>query len=393
MSYFPPYLDETGIHMPTYEERLEDLLSAYRTIFGTEAELSPAVPDYQLLSVFARALDDVSALVVRDFASRNPAYAAGSALDLLLPLYGLTRRGETAAEAPLSLTGSAGTVIPAGSSAGDSLSRPWFTDADAVLPSSGTASVPAHCGIRGQAWAAAGTITRILSPVSGWTGVTNPEASTTGLAADSDAAVRNRIRAAMALRGTSSPDAMAAAVSQVPNVRKVKIYSNPTDETDARGIPAHSIAPVVLGGAANALAEAIGETCPPGIPTWGSASGAYTPPGGTEETVYFTRAAGIQVTAVIQLVPLEGFFLSAVAGTISDAVSEYVSGLSIGEGLAVSKLYPEIFRAVPEQAGTFYVRSLSVYAGGTPVSEAIQTPWNKRLYATAGDIYVNEVSP
>ena len=96
MSYFAPYIDESGIHMPTYEDRLEDLVSAYRNIFGIEAELSPAVPDYQLLSVFAKALDDASALVVQAFNSRNPQYASGAALDLLLPQYGLTREaGET----------------------------------------------------------------------------------------------------------------------------------------------------------------------------------------------------------------------------------------------------------------------------------------------------------
>ena len=55
--------------MPTYEDRLQDLCAAYRSIFGQEAELdpaaalSPAVPDYQLL-------------------------------DLLLPQYGITRAAE-----------------------------------------------------------------------------------------------------------------------------------------------------------------------------------------------------------------------------------------------------------------------------------------------------------
>ncbi len=96
MAYFAPYIDGTGIHMPTYEDRLEDLCEAYRNIFGVEAELSEAVPDYQLLSVFAKALDDVSALVLQAYNSRNPMYAAGQALDLLLPQYGLTRAaGET----------------------------------------------------------------------------------------------------------------------------------------------------------------------------------------------------------------------------------------------------------------------------------------------------------
>ena len=100
MSYFPPYIDGSGIHMPTYEDRLQDLCAAYRSIFGQEAELTPAVPDYQLLSVLAKALDDTSALVLAAYNSRNPMYASGQALDLLLPQYGLVREtGETDAEA------------------------------------------------------------------------------------------------------------------------------------------------------------------------------------------------------------------------------------------------------------------------------------------------------
>ena len=100
MSYFPPYIDETGMHMPTYEERMQDLKEAYRTIFGMQAELDPAMPDYQLLSVFARGLDDTAALVLEAYNARNPQYARGHTLDLLLPQYGLERRaGETDAEA------------------------------------------------------------------------------------------------------------------------------------------------------------------------------------------------------------------------------------------------------------------------------------------------------
>ena len=96
MAYFAPYIDASGLHLPTYEERLEELTGAYRSIFGIESELSASVPDYQLLSVFAKALDDVSALVLQAYNSRNPAYATGQALDLLLPQYGITREaGET----------------------------------------------------------------------------------------------------------------------------------------------------------------------------------------------------------------------------------------------------------------------------------------------------------
>ena len=99
-SYFAPYIDASGLHMPTYEDRLSALVGSYRSIFGLDAELSEAVPDYQLLSVIARSLDDASQLALSVFNSRNPLYAQGQALDLLLPLYGLRRLpGETDAKA------------------------------------------------------------------------------------------------------------------------------------------------------------------------------------------------------------------------------------------------------------------------------------------------------
>ena len=60
MAYFSPYIDGSGGHMPTYEDRLDELVSSYRSIFGVDSELSESVPDYQLLSIFAKALDDTS---------------------------------------------------------------------------------------------------------------------------------------------------------------------------------------------------------------------------------------------------------------------------------------------------------------------------------------------
>ena len=91
MSYFAPYIDSKGVHMPTYEDRLAELTETYKSIYGSSAELSESVPDYQLLSVFAKSLDDVSALTLQAYNARNPMYATGAALDLLLPQYGLTR--------------------------------------------------------------------------------------------------------------------------------------------------------------------------------------------------------------------------------------------------------------------------------------------------------------
>ena len=91
MSYFPPYLDSTGVHLPTYEDRLSQLISDYRSIFGPDILLTEDTMDYQLLSLFAKSLDDLSSLILDAYTSRNPDFATGQSLDLLLPLNGIHR--------------------------------------------------------------------------------------------------------------------------------------------------------------------------------------------------------------------------------------------------------------------------------------------------------------
>jgi len=94
--YFKPYIDGTGVHIPTYEDRIEELEENYSSIFGEGAALTAASPDYQLLSLFARALDDMSHFIVLDYVARNPDYAVASQLDILMAIFGLSRQnGET----------------------------------------------------------------------------------------------------------------------------------------------------------------------------------------------------------------------------------------------------------------------------------------------------------
>ena len=89
MSYFQPYIDEEGLHIPTYDDRLAELVDEYNSALG--ASLAEDDPDYQFLAIFAKKLDDVSGLIAQVFNSWDPAAASDATLDLLLPLYGIVR--------------------------------------------------------------------------------------------------------------------------------------------------------------------------------------------------------------------------------------------------------------------------------------------------------------
>lgn len=81
MSYVAPYIDAEGLHLPSFDDRLEALVVTYSTIFG----LTPIedTPDYQYLVMLARALDDASVLVEQVYHARSLALASGIGLDLV----------------------------------------------------------------------------------------------------------------------------------------------------------------------------------------------------------------------------------------------------------------------------------------------------------------------
>ena len=297
MAYFAPYIDAAGIHMPTYEERLEALTEAYRGIFGAGAELSAAVPDYQLLSVFARALDDVSALVLQAYNSRNPAYASGQALDLLLPQYGLTRE-----------------------------------------------------------------------------------------AGETDASVRARIRHALAGKGSGSKDAILAAVRSDGGARDALVYVNETDTPDSLGIPGHSIAVVVRGGGANAVAQAIYYKKAPGVGTWGSHSGIAADAEGREHTVAFTRCTEKRVFLHLYIRVVEGEDQETIRDAVHSAVTEYLDSLGLAVPLNVPQLYGIVYGAAPALAKNFVVTDVQVSLPGITgvIRDLVSCAWNEKISAAPG---------
>ncbi len=296
MAYFAPYIDASGIHMPTYEDRLEDLCSAYRTIFGQEAELSPAVPDYQLLSVFAKALDDTSAFVLSGYNSRNPAYASGQALDLLLPQYGLSR-------------------------------LPGETDAEA----------------------------------------------------------RGRMRSALSANGTGTLDAMDAEIRKSTDVTQLLIRVNEED-TEADGIPPHTLAVIANNGNAGRIAEAIWRKKPPGIGTYGNMSRTVTDEKGISHTVKFSRPVLQFVTFYITLKVYDGFD-PAVVPVLQNALREHINlVMDIGEDLVIPQLYGFLYQKAGGLASTFAVTDFSVM-GPDPQEERerLICGWNEKFMVNSAE--------
>ena len=64
MAYTAPYIDELGMHIPTYDDILQDLLTSMKQIFGSDIYLDEDSMDYQQISIFARKIYDLLFLFI-----------------------------------------------------------------------------------------------------------------------------------------------------------------------------------------------------------------------------------------------------------------------------------------------------------------------------------------
>ena len=148
--------------------------------------------------------------------------------------------------------------------------------------------VAAAAETAGTLTAGANTLTKIESPASGWTAVTNPATAIPGQDVETDE--EYRIRQAE-LRATSEGSTLAGIVADVrllPNVITAAGYENTSDVT-VNLLPPHSFEIVVSGGADAAIAQSIWRNKPAGIETYGTTTVTITDSEGVTHPVRFSR--------------------------------------------------------------------------------------------------------
>lgn len=116
----------------------------------------------------------------------------------------------------------------------------------------------------------AGSVNKINTPTRGWVSVTNPQAATVGVAAETNAELRVRQSQSVALPSLTPFEAVDGAIANISGVTRHKLYENDTDTTDANGLPPHSIAAIVEGGDATVIANSIRGVKGQGVTPYGS---------------------------------------------------------------------------------------------------------------------------
>lgn len=325
----------------------------------------------------------------------DPLYSSGSALRSLVQINGITPSYGSYTEIPITVGGIAGITIPTGSriSAVDG-SQTYQTVSAILIGNNGVGTGNAICTEAGPKEPAVGEIIQIQSPVAGWNSVTNGNAISVGTNADTDEQLHIKQQKATSATSYRQVDAIIAGIIGVPGVTYARLYVNNTTTTDARGIGPKTMAPVVVGGTDEDVANVLRLKAGSLDSFEGNLANPieYIGPLGDVQTIDFYRPADVPIYINMSItVTDEMNYPFDAVDKIKAAIIEYaqydqsgVAGFPPGEDVIVSRLYTPI-NSVPG----FKVNSLTIgTSAGSLSTSDIEIDWNEIAYFSADNITV-----
>jgi hypothetical protein len=352
MSYFAPYIDSSGLHVPTYSDIQTQLIESFKSIYGQDCYLENDSADYQWISIVANKIYDVIQALQLEYTNRSVATGVGVALDGLVKNNGLTRKSASYSTCVVKITGVYGTIIPEGV-VQDLSGYYWDLEEDVEIPISGEVSVSCICQTIGAITALPASIVSIASPQRGWTSVTNEVSAVVGLPVETDSELRARQALSTSYSSHTTLAAAYAGIAAVENVTRYNIHENQDSEIDEFLCPGHSITCVVEGGTDLAVATAIYLNRGIGCLTYnGGGSSAVdqvvVDADTLEEfTVGFSRPSSVPIYVTATVTPFTGYTTS-ITDQIKEAIVGYLNSLQIGQTVTVSGIIAAIMVVTPD---------------------------------------------
>lgn len=344
MAYFSPYIDGTGLHIPTYTDLRDQLIQEAKSIFGEDIYLDSDSADYQLISILSKKIFDSYSLAQLVYNNRTPITAIGVGLDNAVAYANIKRKPATYSTVMLTLTGSAGTEIT-NAQAIDQSNTKWNIP-DCSIGTDGTVVVEATCDTPGNIGALPNTINVIGTPIFGWISVNNTYAATPGVDVETDAELRGRYSLAVRSPSVTVFDSLQASIEEITGVQRVVGYENDTGNVSTgtvppnvpAGLPAHSVTFVIEGGEDKAIAENIYNKKTPGCYTNGTTAIDVTSDAGNVNTIRFYRPTYINVYAKITVKKFANWN-DELGNKIKEQVNSYIADLNIAESVYNSMIW------------------------------------------------------
>jgi len=350
--------------------------------------VNPESPDGQAIAIWSESFANLDEQVQYAYMSRDPATAVNQALDDIADYAGIERLDATPSTATVTVSGTAGTVIPAGSRVRQAVTgTTWATDEDVTIP--GDVNVTATED--GRLAAPQNTLTEIVDAVAGWSSVTNDNAAAQGRDVESDTQFRLRRNLSVAQPSQNQVDSIFAAVANVDGVTQVRVYENDENTTDANGLNGNSTATFVQGGDIEDIQAALVVRKNPGsgmnrdnsFPNEVTDT-AETPLGNLVPITFF-RPELVTVYAEVTINTSqisEGEKADIKQAIVDFAVEGYTGsgdgftqrGFRIGEVISSGKLFTPVNEVVGARG---YVETIFIGASASPSGQLVNVDFNE----------------
>lgn len=390
----------TGLDIPTESEVLAGVQADQSAAFG--GNLNPALntPQGQLASSMAAIIGDSNDQFALFVNQVDPDTADGFMQDAIARIYFIDRNPGTPTVVQLTLVGAVGTPINVGSQVKDTSANIYVCTQAGQIPVGGNVTLSFANQVLGPIPAPANTVTGIYQGLPGVDTVNNASDGILGTNVESRAAFEFRRSQSVALNAHGSPDAVYAAVLNVPGVIDAFVVDNPEDTIVDYGstnypLARHSVYVAVVGGAAQDIANAIWSKKDLGCGMNGNTSGTvidenYSPPQ-PQYTILWETPPGLPIKFAVQIsasstLPSDIVTLVQAAIIASFNGADGSTRVRIGSLLLASKFYGAIQQIGPE------VSTISILLGSsTPTLTSQLIGIDQQPTVAAGDISVSLV--
>ncbi len=292
-------LDSTGITTLDLSQHFAALQARFVESFGEDLATDSETPQGQIIGIFAETFAEIDEGLVQLVNAFGVDTAAGAQLDDLFSLANVERKLSTVSTVTATMTGVAGTRIPAGTRARTTAGDIFALRRDVLIPQTLSVDGVFASVKRGAVPIPRASLTQIVNVIPGWETVTNALAGVEGIESETDSELRTRGQNQVSQNSTGTIPAIQSALTKI-GVARSKVIENDTASavsmTGLANIPAYSIVAIVEGGLDDQVAKAIADNKTLGAPTFGSSSGTAD-----GRTINFERVVevGIKVAVTI----------------------------------------------------------------------------------------------
>lgn len=335
---------EQGYKRKTYDEWLKDDIELAKKLFGDDIDTSETTPLGKYIRLGCEDKRDLSEDIEQIFLSFNYKTATGSALRRLCANIGVSVSAGEAATHTVTIRGTKGYVIPAGTEVStDDKSALFHTVNDATISENGTVSVLVECNARGIAGnVKAGEINTLVYTDANIEGVTDSILVKLGEDEESDASVRAKYEKAQKGRGSGTYSAVLGGVYQIAGVRTAYLEYNKTMQ-DRSDLPAKSFRVSVL--ADESLKEKIAQTIFEKMPLCSLDVGdevvKVTDRWGRDHEVHFSWTKERMIYVYVKIL-VDSTWTSASQEEAISAIVEHINASTNGKKVYLKDIYTSL---------------------------------------------------